>query len=104
MYENKNDLVWIKEYCMLEMLLILTILTGNQESFNKSSEAYFKYQKIDVVVEKIGKENPMLAHTVGAIGLARNRKLYYKIEGNFFQESSIVDGDFRNIAWWKREF
>lgn len=86
------------------MLLIVASLTGNQESFNKSSEAYYRYQKIDVMVDKYGQENPILAQVVGAIGLAKTKKLYYQVYGPFFQESSVIDGDFKNIAWYRKEF
>lgn len=85
---------------MLEMLLIITALTGNQESFNKSSEAYYKYQKYDVVVEKVGKDNPILAQVVGAIGLANTKKLYFKVRGPWDLELATD----KYVAWFKKEF
>lgn len=89
---------------MLEMLLILTALAGNQESFNKSSEAYYKYQKLDVTIEKYGKDHPILAQVVGMVGLAKEKKTYVQIQGPWFFETSLQNSEFKNIAWWKKEF
>lgn len=85
---------------MLETLLIIAALNGNQESFNKSSEAYYKYQKLDVAVEKYGKEHPLLAHTVGAIGLVKEKKVFFQVQGPWFVEMGVV----QNVAWFKKEF
>ncbi len=89
---------------MLETLLIIACLGGTSNSCLSSGDAYQHYSGIDKVVEKISKENPILAQTVGAIGLYKERKLYFKVNGSYFYEAKLIGDDLTNIAWFKKEF
>ena len=89
---------------MLETLLLVSCLSGTSNSCMTSGEAYTKYSGIDVIVDQYGKEHPLMAQTIGAIGLFKERKVYFKLQGPWFYEAKLNGNDLTDIAWWKKDF
>lgn len=89
---------------MLEILLLAACLGGTDRSCIQSGDAYQKFSGIDKTIEKIAKENPILAQTIGAIGLYKERKFLFRVNGPWFYESKLIGNDLTNIAWIKKEF
>ena len=89
---------------MLETLLIVACLGGTGNSCLQSGDAYQKYSGIQKIVDKYGKDHPLLAQTVGAVGLFKERKIYFQAKGPWFYEARLNGSDLTDIAWFKYEF
>lgn len=88
---------------MLETLLILACLSGNERSCLTSGEAYQRYSGLDKVIEQFGQKNPTLSFVVGSIGVAKEKKLYYSVYGPIYHEIDMSSGT-KNVAWFRKEF
>lgn len=88
---------------MLETLLIIACLGGTSRSCETSGDAWQRYYGYDKIIEQYGKKNPVISQTVGAIGLFKQKRIYFQIQGNWYYESSLETG-WKNVAWWKKEF
>lgn len=89
---------------MLETLLILACIGGNSNSCLTSGDAYQHYSGLKEAIEKYGKEHPILAQTLGAIALVKEKRTTFQIHGPYFFESSLQDNAFKSVAWYKKEF
>lgn len=89
---------------MVEMLLSLGCIFGNATSCEKALQAYGEYSGIRVKAEEYGKKYPKLATVVGTVGFFKDRKVFYKIHGNWYHDLQFEDVSMKNTLIYRIDF
>lgn len=89
---------------IVEGLLVLACLTPNGDSCGKTTEAYTRYYGLDAIIQEYGDKYPTASFIVGAVGLAREKRLYYKIYGPWHHNMQVEGGGVSQMLWFKKDF
>lgn len=89
---------------MVEFLLSIGCAFGNTASCEKGLQAYGEYSGIRKQAEEYGKKYPTLANTVAVVGFMKERKVFYKIQGNWYHDLQIEDSNFKNTLIYRMDF
>jgi hypothetical protein len=89
---------------MLEFLLTVGCAFGNTQSCEKGLQAYGEFSGIRIKAEEYGKKYPVLANTVAVVGFMKERKVFYKLQGNWYHDLQIEDSNFKNTLIYRLDF
>lgn len=89
---------------MLELLLVFACLNPSNDSCGKTTEAYGKQSGLEKMIQEYGEKHPTSAFIVGSAGLYREKRLYYQIYGNFYQNIQADTNGLAQTLWFKYDY
>lgn len=97
----------------METIIISICLWGNSQGCYKSAEAYYKYEKLDEIVdrfnEKAKREYPIIVATLPVLAAIEKKEAAFPVYHNIFfgvKEQGTINNsnEFKTTLRWSRDF